>query len=97
MDSSAAVKIGDRVGDGDTKNLSNIEKLAKSKKLDFAKPKTFKADFLTPGAKEAFIHLRKAFTKASIRHHFDTKCHIHIKTDSLGYAIGRVLSQMTLN
>ncbi len=47
-------------GDGSSgrsiKNLSAAAKLAKSKKPNFAKANS-KTDFLTPGAKEAFIYL----------------------------------------
>ena len=52
-------------------------------------------DFLTPGAKLAFTELRQAFLKAPIVHHFDPERHIRIETDISGYAIGRVLSQLT--
>ncbi len=54
-------------------------------------------DFLTLGVKKTFIQLRKSFIKASILYYFDIKCHLCIKTDVLGYAIGRVLSQITLD
>ena len=52
-------------------------------------------DYLTPNARRAFTKLRQAFTKAPILHHFDPKCHIRIETDTSGYAIGDVLSQLT--
>ena len=64
-------------------------KLAKTKKSDFA---FFEADLLILEAKQAFIHLQKAFTKAPILRHFDPKRDICIETDTLGYAIGEVLS-----
>ena len=51
--------------------------------------------YLTPGAKQAFTQLRQAFTKALILRHFDPKYHIRIETDTSGYAIGEVLSQLT--
>ena len=50
--------------------------------------------FLTPKARLAFNRLRLAFTKAPIHWHFDPECHIWIKTDVLGYAIGGMLSQL---
>ena len=50
--------------------------------------------FLTPNTKIAFNRLRLAFTKALILRHFDPECHIWIEIDALGYAIGRVLSQL---
>ena len=51
--------------------------------------------FLTPDARTAFNRLRLAFTEAPILRHFDPECHIRIETDALGYAISRVLSQLT--
>ena len=48
--------------------------------------------YLTSNAKVAFIQLKKGFTKASIFHHFDPECHIRIRTDTSGYAIGKVFS-----
>ncbi len=83
-------------GGGSIKNLSTVAKSAKSKKPNFAKANSG-TDFLTPGAKEAFIHLRKAFTEAPILRHFDPKRHIRIETEASGYTIGGVLSQMTLD
>ena len=74
------------------KNLSITKKLKKKWKAN-----SIGADFLTSDAKEIFIHLRKAFTKAPILRHFDSECHIRIEIDASGYAIGGVLSQMTLD
>lgn len=51
-----------------------------------------KANFLTPKAKLVFIQLWQAFTKALILYHFYPECHIWIKTNTLGYAIGGALS-----
>ena len=45
----------------------------------------------------AFNKLRKTFTKAPILQHFDSECHIWMETDVLSYAIGGVLSQLTLD
>ncbi len=42
--------------DGNLKNLSSVVKLAKFKKPNFVKANS-RTDFLTLGAKEAFIHL----------------------------------------
>ena len=50
--------------------------------------------FLTSEARSAFNRLRLAFTKALILQYFDPECHIRIKTDASGYAIGGVLSQL---
>ncbi len=92
--SAASGASGGGVG-GSFENLSTIAISAKSKKskskANFAKANSG-TDFLIPGAKEAFIHLQKAFTKALILRHFDPECHIRIETDALGYAIGGVLS-----
>ncbi len=60
----------------DIKNLSIIEKLAKSKKLDFLIVKSSKADFLTSEVRKVFIHLQKAFTKTGIFRYFDPKYYI---------------------
>ena len=53
--------------------------------------------FLTPKARSTFNRLRLAFTKAPILRHFDPECHIWIRTNALGYAIGGVLSQLASN
>ena len=71
-------------------------KTSKSKNLSKSQ-KTVGLDFLTLGAKLAFTKLRQAFLKASILHHFDPERHIRIETDVSGYAIGGVLSQLTLD
>ena len=65
-------------------------------------PLTFKnlngaMGYLTPDAKRAFTQLRQAFTKAPILRHFDPECHIRIETNASSYAIGGVLSQLTLD
>ena len=54
-----------------------------------------KPKFLTPNTRPAFNRLQLAFIKAPILWHFDPECHIWIETDTLGYAIGGVLSQLT--
>ncbi len=65
------------------------------KAQNFAKVNSSKMDFLTVKAKEAFIHLSKAFSKAPILRHFDMESYIWIETDVLEYVIGRVLNQIT--
>ena len=55
------------------------------------------SDFLTPKARLAFTELRQAFVKASILYYFNPKCYIRIEIDVSGYAIGGVLSQLTLD
>ena len=59
--------------------------------------KMVRLNFLTPKAKLAFTKLRQAFVKAPILHHFNPECHIQIEIDESGYAIGEVLSQLTLD
>ena len=82
-------KVGSISGRSDCEN-GTVKRLPRSKDLN-------KADYLTSEARLAFTQLRKAFTKAPILRHFDLKCHIRIETDALGYTIGRVLSQLTLD
>ncbi len=63
----AAASAGDIGGDKSIKNLSIVVKSAKSKKPNFIKANSG-TDFLTPGAKEAFIHLytpTKSFFRGS--------------------------------
>ena len=72
-------------------------KTSKSKNSSKSKKAVGPSDFLTPGAKLAFTKLRQAFLKAPILHHFDPERHIRIETDVSDYAIGRVLSQLTLD
>ncbi len=51
--------------------------------------------FLTSESKKAFTKLRQAFVEAPIRNYFDLERHIQIETDASGYAISRILSQLT--
>ena len=85
---------GNEVGDDEVE--TKVQKSSKFKNL-FKSKKTVELDFVTPGAKLAFTKLRQTFLKAPIFHHFDPECHIQIKTDVSGYAIGAVLSQLTLD
>ena len=57
----------------------------------------FGTDFFTFQAKKTFTHLQKAFTKIPILHHFDLECYICIGTNTLGYAISRILNEITLD
>ena len=79
----------------------NLSKSKKSKNAKFGIQTHIGAigepTFLTPGAREAFHQLRQAFTKASIPQHFNPKYHIRIGTNTLGYVIGGVLSQLISN
>ena len=74
-----------------------VQKTSKSKNLSKSKKAVGSSDFLTLRAKLAFTKLRQVFLKAPILHHFDSERHIWIKTDVSGYAIGGVLSQLTLD
>ena len=69
-----------------------ISKTTKSKSTESSSG----SGFLTPEARIAFTRLRQAFTEAPILQHFDPERHIRIETDASGYAIGGVLSQLTL-
>ena len=84
------------VGGGGDKNLSKSRKLKNSKSgIQTRLDATGKPIFLTPNTREVFNKLRQAFIEAPILQHFDPECYIRIETDISGYAIGRVLSQLT--
>ena len=84
-------------GEGrDNEVRKKVQKSSKSRNLSKSK-KTVGSDFLTPGAKLAFFKLRQVFVKALILYHFDLERHIWIKMDASSYAIGGVLSQLTLD
>lgn len=51
--------------------------------------------FFTPAAGLAFVELRQTFSIHLILRYFDPKYHIWIEIDVLGYAIGRIMSQLT--
>lgn len=53
--------------------------------------------FLISSAKKTFNYLKQAFMKVLILQYFDSKYHIWIKTNALGYAIGQVLNWLTFN
>ncbi len=81
------------------------QKMAKSKKwirakiaeASRAKNLGQSRTFLTTDVRKAFTKLRQAFVEALISNHFNPKRHIRIETDALGYAIGGILSQLTLD
>ena len=84
------------VGSGGDKNLSKSKKSKNAKSgIQTRIRATEEPTFLTPGTREAFNQLRQAFTKAPILEHFDPECHIRIETSASGYAIEKVLSQLT--
>ena len=53
-------------------------------------------DFFTNKTRLTFTKLRQVFVKAPIFYHFDLKRYIQIEMNALGYAIGGVLGQLTL-
>ena len=98
--------------DGDSTNLSNPSTSTRSNKAGYLTSrgakrggnntkKVVKAargfNYLTSVTKKTFNYLRHAFPQAPILQHFDPEWHIRIETDALGYAIGRVLTQLTLD
>ena len=83
---------GDKVGCDEVEK--KVRKMSKSKNLSKSK-KRVELDFLTPGARLAYIKLRQAFIKALIFYHFDLEYPIQIETDVSGYTIDGVLSQLT--
>ena len=105
-DSSRARRDGgrSRIDDGkvdgneieDNKVEKKVQKLSKSKNLSKSK-KTVGSDFLTSRAKLVFTKLRQVFFKAPILHYFDLERYIRIETDASGYAINKVLYQLTLD
>ena len=89
------------VGDGNGRangTILNLSKNKKSKKLIYMLNirATEKPNFLTSNIKKAFNHLWLAFIKALILQNFDLESYIRIKTNALGYAIGRMLNQLNL-
>ena len=101
--SASRVDNDEVVGDGGAIGRSDVsKKSAKSKSRTKSRylgnsNNSEESKFLTYDTKKAFNHLRQAFTKAPILQHFDPECHIRIETDASGYAIGRVLNQLTSN
>ena len=94
--SASRVDDNEVIGGGGTDWSDALKKSAKSKKMKSVHDLE-KLKFLTSEAKEAFNRLRQTFIEAPILRHFDLECHIRIETNASGYAIGRVLSQLTLN
>ena len=64
-----------------------------NKKLSKSKNPTI----LITNAMQAFTQLKQGFTKAPILSHFDLDGHIRIEIDTFSYAIGDVLTQLTLD
>ena len=71
-----------------------------AKKAELSRARNYSSQsraFLTTNARRAFTKLRQAFVEAPILNHFDLEHHIQIEIDALGYAINRILSQLTLD
>ena len=97
---ASASKVDDDEVVGGRSAISRLDvsrKSAKSKNRTKSGNYLEESKFLTSKAKETFNRLKQAFTKALILQHFDPECHIRIETNALGYAIERVLSQLTQN
>ena len=95
-DSEATNQTNSIKGKNQAKTTKSII-LVKSKNHDFflnSRNREARAGFLTLKARLAFIQLRQAFVEALILYYFDLECHIWIKVNASGYAIGSVLSQL---
>ena len=86
MDVVKVDKVG--VGDDSDRKDETVEK-------SLSKNSNEAMGYLTPNTRRAFTQLRQTFTKAPILQHFDPECYIQIETDTSGYAISGVLSQVT--
>ena len=53
--------------------------------------------YLTSKAREVFTQLRQPFIKAPILRYFDLKYYIRIETNTSGFAIGRIFSQLNFD
>ena len=69
-----------------TFSLADIERTPRSPR---------NSNFLTPEVQLAFSRLRRAFTKASMLHHFNPERYIQIETDVSNYTRDGILSQLT--
>lgn len=70
---------------------------AKSKNLVKPIELSSRSGFFILRARLTFIKLRQAFTKAPILHYFNLEYYNWVEADASGYAIGGVLSQLTLD
>ena len=95
VDSNKVVNSGDRADE--TVVNSSKSKKSKNEKSENSTHigATRKPTFLTPIAMKVFNRLKQTFTEAPILRHFNSKCHIRIKTNASSYAIGGILSQLS--
>ncbi len=80
--------------------MSKSKKWICAKKLKDFQAKNLSSQsglFFITNTKKSFTKLRQAFIKVPILNHFDLERHIQIETDTSGYIIGKILSQLTLN
>ena len=78
--------------------MAKSKKWIRTKKAEASRVRNLSSQsgaFLTTETRRAFTELRQAFIEALILNHFDSKRHIQIEIDALGYAIGGILSQLT--
>ena len=94
------VEVGSKA-DKTVRNLSKFKGSKNNKSENLTRIPNIRATreftFLTSGAKEAFNYLRQVFIKAVILQNLDLESSIQIETNASSYAIGRVLSQLSLN
>ena len=90
------------IGRNGVEHTKKLRKLSKSgKKLSKSRNSTnfdtieAGPKFLTSDARTTFNCLRLAFIEAPILRHFDSEYHIWIEIDASGYAISKILSQLT--
>ena len=81
---------------GEIKGVDGKNKSKNSVKFR-ASLQSFGLGFFTPKARLTSTKLKQAFIKPLILYHFHLDCHIYIQSDVLGYAIGEILSQLTLD
>lgn len=77
--------------------MESTHKIDGSKVIVEASSKEFKTRFFTFRAKLAFAELRQAFYIALILSFFDQEGPIWINTNVSGYAISKILSQLTFD
>ena len=79
--------------------MAKSKKWIRAKKAEASRAKNLSQSetFLTTNTRRTFIKLRQAFIEAPILNHFDFEYYIQNETDTLGYVIGRIFSQLTSN
>ena len=99
-DDNKVVEVGDKVNEM-VKNSSKSKKLKNKKSENLIYIQDIgaigKSIFLIPSTKKAFNYLRQVFIKAPILQYFDLEIHIWIETNALGYIIGKVLNQLSID